>query len=928
MKYIEKHTIRAFVPRINKKRKSLFVSLLVLVGTLIFVGAGSAALGFIPLPTWVPFQNKGDEKVAGISVSQVVGNCPAGGLVITPPTGTTPWPLPTTINVTPSGQTPPTINAGKYSVPGTLTINGELRVNGAVEIYATAVNITVNGNVNADNTGNNGGAGGEARNVQDTSHNITTRNAPNPPAGEGVGYCTNGQPGCAYSANTAGGGAARSNYQAPDGAGGGGHGGAGGSGSNGTGQPGGAANYAGLPGDYAVRMGSGGGGGYCKGGGNSCNGGRGGGSIAFFATTFNSQGSIHANGQTAPNVIKAADEPICETARFGSSECPPGKKRLVGYNGYQEAAGGGGAGGGILISTINGSLTGTISVKGGNGGNASCTSKTNCPEVDDAGGGGAGGEIKIFHDPAGLFTDSSSKVVTGGSHGDQGAPNLPKDGDGGLTTNGSCPTPPPPKCSTGWSFGLSCSSTAPVRGQNIYLGASLNSFDFQSDPLEITTQLNQYESATGSGIVYGDWWGPSFTATKGNYYKACYDMQANGGSQPMPWGNGFAATATRFYTDSVTPGNEFNVETNIQPPTSGWVRKDKVFQATWPASATTATSYLEFRTGSFMGGWFVGNLNLDNVGVFACTSAACTNVPPCSPALVGSTGGATPNIISGPVRNGTFEGNSDINLNVWRHATAAPTGVNASTYQRILETSGNHYLQIQSSNYFSQAVDQNCTPQFAGGSCIHWRGTQTLPNADFQLYTIATVLNSAPCNTTLPNAASGKLNSCDARSASCDTLPVTCVGQVPTSAQILPPYEVCANQPATFNGLVSAPLPAAGDTHAYTWSTSGGNPGTPSPKTGAPQDASGQKQVSTTFNPGNAPFKLMLDVVSQKGAAPSHDEHQINVIDCSPGAPGTYQPNPSEDIHGSGRASIDPVPGTSNSSKKILDWREILGNLF
>lgn len=926
MRSLEKLKIRTFGPRTVRTRTPLFVSMIVLVATLLFVGVGSASLGFIELPAWMPFQhNSNEERVAGVSVSQVVGNCPVGGLIITPPAGTTPWPLPTTINQTPSGQTPPTINSGKYSVSGTLTINGELRVNGAVEIYATAVNITANGNVNADFTGNAGGAGGQATNVQDASHNITQRNAPNPLAGEGVGYCANGQPGCTYSANTTGGGAARSNYQAPDGAGGGGHAGAGGSGSNGTGQPGGAANYAGQPGDYAVRMGSGGGGGYCKGGGNNCYGGRGGGSIAFFATNFSSQGQIHANGQPGLNVIKAADEPICETARFGSSECPPGRKRLVGYNGYQEAAGGGGAGGGILISTINGTLGGTLSVKGGNGGNASCTNKTTCTEVDDAGGGGGGGEIKVFHDPAGTFTDSSSKVVVGGSHGDQGAPNLPKDGDGGVTTNGSCATPPPPKCSTGWSFGLSCTAVVPVRGQTVFIAANLNSFDFQNDPLEITTQLNQYESATGSGIVYGDWWGPSFTATKGNYYKACYDVQASGGAQPMPWSNSYAATATRFYTDSVSPGNEFNVQTNIQPPLSGWTRNERVFQASWGASATSAASYLEFRTGSFIGGWFVGNLNLDNVGIFNCgTNASCSNVPPCSPTLVGSSS----NIVSGPVRNGTFEGSNDINLNVWRHATAAPTGVNASTHQRILEASGNHYLQIQSANYFAQSVDQNCTPQFPGGSCYHWRGTQSLPNADFQLYTIATVLNTAPCNTTLPNAATGKLNSCDARSANCDTQPVACVGQVPTFAQVLPPYEVCANQPATFNGLVSAPVPSLGDTHAYTWSTFGGNPGIPTPKTGSEQDASGQKQISTTFNAGNNPFTLKLDIVSQKGAPASHAEHLINVVNCAPGAPGTYLPDPSEDIHASGRASIDPAPGISNTQKKILDWREILGNLF
>lgn len=907
MKFIEKMKIRTFGPRTFRTRSSFGISAIVLGATFLFVGMASASLGIISVPSWLSLQKEKQPEVQGITVQQLIGNCPANGLVTQKPSTAKPLPFSNTIS---QGQTS-SLPAGQYYVTGTFTINGTLNINGAVEIYADKLIVGATGFVNATATGVNGGTGGIVTHTANLSTGAILSRTVTSLATDGVGYCTNGQPGCDYTTNNAGGGASKANYVNPDGAGGGGHAGVGGGGSNYSGQPGGVANYAGQPGDYDVRMGSGGGGGYCQNGGNQCRGGRGGGSVEFYTTdmTIATGARIFADGQAAPNVTHVADTP--RPAQGIST-------------GWQQASGGGGAGGGILLSAINMNVSGTLSAKGGKGGN-SCTNATQCPDDDDAGGGGGGGEIKVFHDPSGTYAFSAAVNTDGGQPGSQVKPNLPQAGAGGFTTTGSCPAAPPPKCTTGWNFGVQCNAFTPEKGKPVYIGATVNSFDFQNQPLDITVQLNQYETRSSTGIVYGDWWGPKFTATKGHYYKACYDMAAGAGAQPMPWGNSYAATATRFYTDAVTPSSEFDIQSNIQP-SGAMSRTQRIFQATWSSSATTAASYLEFRTGSYLGGWFTGDLNIDNVGVFDCgNDQNCTNVPPCSPSLVQ----AATNIISQPVRNGAFEGNSDIDTtNVWRHSSAAPTGTNASSYVRVLETGGNHYLQIKSSNFFSQAVDQTCTPSFPGGSCYHWHGTQPLPNADFQLYTVATLNDSAPCNTQLPNSATAKLDSCDVRQADCNTQPVACAPQIPTSAQILRPFEVCANQPATFYGLVSAPQASQGDLHTYKWSVSGGNPGTPSPTTGTPQNSNGTEPISTTFNPGSNDFTLKLDVTSQQGTTPSHDEHLINVIDCNPGAPGSYQPQPSEDIHASGRTSLSPATGTDNTKKKILDWREILGNVF
>lgn len=905
MNIIQKIKIRTFGPQTFRKRSHLWVGTLVFGATLSFVAVASGSFGLTPnfLGMLVP-QKTGTQQVEGISVSQLPGNCPSAGLIVTPPSDAIPFPLPTTINP----QTPPpTLSSGKYFVNGTLTINGNLNINGAVEIYADNISVASTATINANGTGNAGGAGGIATHRYDYPSGANFSRTVVTAAGDGVGYCTNGAPGCDFTTNPQGGGASKSSYVAPDGAGGGGHGGRGGGGSNHSGQPGGAANFNGNPNDYAIRMGSGGGGGYCEKGGNKCNGGNGGGSISFYATNFTSQGNILANGNAAPNIGHVAD-----TCKFLPV---PGS-----CNGWQQAGGGGGAGGGILISAINMTVGGTLQAKGGNG----ATTCTNCTDDDDAGGGGGGGEIKLFHDPNGTtYAVTAAVDVSGGDHGDQTKPNLPESGDGGFTTNGSCPGTVVSQCST-WNFALNDYGVVPVPGQKIVIGASTQNAGFKNHTVSITHELdaNEVTSLGNVGIVYGDWEGVKFNATKDHYYKACYSLRAGPDNSVMPWSDPNAFTETRFYNDATGGTSEYPIGTKIKPAQSSTFQAlTKSFQATWPGTQTTSDSYIQFRTGSSIGQWFTGQLDIDNVGVFDCgaNQANCQNV---------SCNISSPsNLIANPVQNGQFENPAGFDSSVWIHATAAPTGKVPSVATRATENIQgvtNGFMRLQSNNFFTQGVTQ------CGAHCYTWQETQSVENADLQLYAVGTVSNALQCNVPLQNIAHGTLQDCPNHDANLTTDGASCSGQVLPQANIDGPIEVCQGDKVDLSGTVSSPRESVlGDLHTYRWSTSGGNPTIPHLQSDSPQTDSGSSDITATIdNAGNNDFTVNLDVTSKKGMTPAHAETSVHIVDCSPGTPGTYDQAPSEDIHASGRAAINPPPGTTNPQKKVLDWREIIGNLL
>lgn len=457
----------------------------------------------------------------------------------------------------------------------------------------------------------------------------------------------------------------------------------------------------------------------------------------------------------------------------------------------------------------------------------------------------------------------------------------------------------------------------------MYLGAAVNDTNFKNQPVSITQHLDSHESvaANNLGVVYGDWEGVKFSATKDHYYRACYSVRAGADVAPMPWSNPYAFTETRFYSDKVGSPVEFPIHTKIKPATGSWQPNTTTFQATWGGAQTSGEAWMEFRTGSFIGQWFTGNLDVDDVGIFDCgtTQQGCASVS-CNIA-------APSNLIANPVQNGQFENSAGFDGNVWQHFSAAPAGSTASSALRATDGS-NGFMRLSSTNYFPQ----NSSP--CGSNCS-WSSTQTVDNADFQLYAIADVASDTPCGITLNNSATGTLDSCPVQNANLTSQLVTCPSNPEVDAEITGPFEVCADQTIPnsrdipFTANISDTDPS--DTPTYQWSVSGGNPSSaPQPTSGTSAIPSGTKQISGVIhNVGTSNFTLGLDIVAGKGLDSKHVEHQITVTDCSPGnTPGSYNPDPSEDIHNSGRAVINPGLGTTDTKNKILNWREILGNLF
>ena len=134
----------------------------------------------------------------------------------------------------------------------------------------------------------------------------------------------------------------------------------------------------------SIEIGSGGGGGGSgsSGGVIGGSGGSGGGAIWLDAEIINITGNIFADGD------------------YGL----PGSQR------NQDGGGGGGSGGGIMIKGRNVTISGTLSVKGGDGG-----------DNKGGGGGGAGGRIKIFYEN--LTNGTENYHVSGGAAtGDEGLP--------------------------------------------------------------------------------------------------------------------------------------------------------------------------------------------------------------------------------------------------------------------------------------------------------------------------------------------------------------------------------------------------------------------------------------------------------------------------------------------------------------------------
>jgi hypothetical protein len=122
----------------------------------------------------------------------------------------------------------------------------------------------------------------------------------------------------------------------------------------------------------------------------------GGGLILIFANTVTGSGTFDANAQDA--------------ATSGNIAAAP-----------QDGAGGGGGGGTVSIFSASGAFTGTISVKGGKGG------QTDASSTNDHGPGGGGGGGRIYAPNV-----AGTVVLTGGANGINGL-----SGSANLATSGS-----------------------------------------------------------------------------------------------------------------------------------------------------------------------------------------------------------------------------------------------------------------------------------------------------------------------------------------------------------------------------------------------------------------------------------------------------------------------------------------------------------
>lgn len=364
--------------------------------------------------------------------------------------------------------------ANNITLGGNISINGNFTLNSGITITVpqgcplviNATNITINGTINANNSGELGGNGGVQGGYWSSEGNNTD--------GRGILWCSDKDNcrelktiGGGAGGNGAGAGGGNGGSKGNDGQGkkqrcsnwddeggrvggsggggggkGGGNGGSGGNGGNGStgngtdacreagcsliyavGSGGNGAtsggNTVGSASDYTALPGSGGGG--AGGGGTGrdnrtagANGGNGGGSISLIACntfTMSTSANISANGSNGGNGGNGGD--WTETGECCGDLAGGCDERTRTGRGGAGAGGGGGAGGTILISAfgpISIPAGATLSANGGNGG-AGGTSDVN----GQSGGGGGGGRVKIFYNPCVSFSNAATIAVNGGT---------------------------------------------------------------------------------------------------------------------------------------------------------------------------------------------------------------------------------------------------------------------------------------------------------------------------------------------------------------------------------------------------------------------------------------------------------------------------------------------------------------------------------
>ncbi len=191
-------------------------------------------------------------------------------------------------------------------------------------------------------------------------------------------------------------------------------------------------NTVGNTSGYQIGYGAGGGGAGGGGGGsywgtNGGGGGDGGGGVWLYATNnLSATGSITMRGNNGGNGGHGGKQYnncsySCESPRYNRHSC-----WAAACQGTYDAAGGagaggaGGSGGGILLRGDNlVTVTGTLDVRGGNGGNSGLprASTYSCTNNVRGGAGGGGGRIKIFRNPCAANTISPTAFWNGGSGG-------------------------------------------------------------------------------------------------------------------------------------------------------------------------------------------------------------------------------------------------------------------------------------------------------------------------------------------------------------------------------------------------------------------------------------------------------------------------------------------------------------------------------
>lgn len=183
--------------------------------------------------------------------------------------------------------------------------------------------------------------------------------------------------------------------------------------------------------------GAGGGGGSWGSGTVGGRGGHGGGMVSLKATyKLTVSGEINCNGQNGGdggNGGGESDDGGNDCSSSGYSECSVLCTQSVfdAAGGAGGGAGGGSGGGILLLSNGQMSITGTLNVRGGNGGGAGVPNSANGTCFDDArgGAGGSGGRIKIFQNPC-VNVNIAPVVSAAGGSGGAGVVNGNQGGDG------------------------------------------------------------------------------------------------------------------------------------------------------------------------------------------------------------------------------------------------------------------------------------------------------------------------------------------------------------------------------------------------------------------------------------------------------------------------------------------------------------------